>query len=107
MKRHAVIGVLKADPGNLDIARFRRVARSFVHKIRKELEKENNVMSVWKHKKHSTRSDSMRTSEFIHKVEKKLMKTKVKQWDQLQKSCMCLKRQSEGVFIKTFDTNLT
>ena len=39
MKRYAVIAVLKADRGDLEIARFLRVARSFVHKIRKELKK--------------------------------------------------------------------
>ena len=39
MKRHDMIVTLKADQGNLKIARFNRVARSFVHKIRKELEK--------------------------------------------------------------------
>ena len=52
MKRHVVIMALKADHGDLEIARFLRVARSFVHKLRKELEKENdNVMSVSKRKK--------------------------------------------------------
>ena len=67
MKRHAVIVALKADHGDLEIEHFLRVARSFVHKICKELEKENdNGMSISKHKKkHFTRSDSMRTSEFI------------------------------------------
>ena len=69
MKRHVVIGTLKADHGDLKVACFLRVARLFVHKIRKELEKENdNVMSVSKCKKHSTSSDSVRTPEFIHKV---------------------------------------
>ena len=49
IKRDAVIMTLKADHGDLEIARFLRVARSFVHKIRKELEKENdNVMSASK-----------------------------------------------------------
>ena len=70
MKRHTVIVLLKADHGDLEIARFLRVARFFVHKIRKELEKENDyVMSVSKRKKHFTRSNSMRTPKFIHKVE--------------------------------------
>ena len=49
MKRHAVIVALKADYGDLEIARFLRVARSFVYKIRKELETDN-VMSVSKGK---------------------------------------------------------
>ena len=49
MKRLAVIVAFKADHGYLEIAHFLRVARSFVHKIRKELEKENdNIMSVSK-----------------------------------------------------------
>ena len=64
MKWQILIVTLKADHGDLEIA------SSLVHQIRKELEKENdNIMSVSKHKKkHSTRSDSMRTPEFIHKV---------------------------------------
>ena len=52
MKRHAVIETLKVYHGDLEIAPFLRVARSFVHRIRKELEKENNnIMSVSKCKK--------------------------------------------------------
>ena len=39
------------------------------------------------------------------KLSKKLMKTEVNQRGQLPKSCMCLKRHSEGVFMKIFDTN--
>ena len=52
MKRHDTIVALKVDHGHLESARFLRVTRSFVHKIRKELEKENDeVTSVSKHKK--------------------------------------------------------
>ena len=66
MKRHSVIVALKPDHGDLEITHFLRDARLFVHKIRKELEKENdNVRSVSKHKKHSMHSDSMRTPKFI------------------------------------------
>ena len=54
MKKHTVIVALKADHGDSEIALFFRVARSFVHKIHKELEKENYcVMSVSKRKKTS------------------------------------------------------
>ena len=52
MKRHDTIVTLKVDHGHLESARFLRVTRSFVHKIRKELKKENDkVMSVSKRKK--------------------------------------------------------
>ena len=77
MKRHAMIGALKADLGDLEIACFIRVARSFVPGIRIELKKKKkrkenenkNVISVTKGKKnHSTRSESRRTLEFINKV---------------------------------------
>ena len=73
MKRHVVIVSLKVDHGDLEIARYLRVARLFDHKIRKELKKENDiVISVSKKKKkkkkHSTRSDLLRTPEFILKV---------------------------------------
>ena len=46
MKRHAVIVALKADHGDLEIACFLRVARLFVYKIRKELEKENKNVCI-------------------------------------------------------------
>ena len=134
IKRHAVIVALKANHGDLEIAHFLRVARSFVHKIHKELEKENNnVMSVSKHKKtfHMFRFNENTQIVFSHpkesdtqsfyadfsiypppraapqhiKLSRQLMKTEITQWGQLQKSCMCLKRQSEGVFMKTFNTN--
>ena len=39
MKRHPVIMAFKADHGDLETACFLRVPKSFVHKIRKELEK--------------------------------------------------------------------
>ena len=52
MKRPAVIVALKADHGDLEIACFLKVTRLFVHKICKELEKENdNITSLSKHKK--------------------------------------------------------
>ena len=42
-----MIVALKAGHGDLEIARFLRFTRSFVHKISKELEKEyDNVMFV-------------------------------------------------------------
>ena len=43
MKKRTVIVAWKADHGDLEIARFVRVARSFSHKIPKELEKENDT----------------------------------------------------------------
>ena len=58
MKRHIVIVILRADYEDLEITCFLRVARSFVHKICKDIEKENDdVMSLSKYKKHSTCSD--------------------------------------------------
>ena len=39
-KRHAVIVALKGDHGDLEIAHFLKVARSFVHKLHKEFKKE-------------------------------------------------------------------
>ena len=106
MKRHAVIVALKADLADLEIAGFHRVAWSFVYKIRKELEKENNnVMSVSKRKKNIPHVPiQWEHPNLFIKLSRQLMKTKVNQWGQLQKS---LKRRSEGVFMKTFDTNLT
>ncbi|XP_036370217.1 uncharacterized protein LOC118768217 [Octopus sinensis] len=73
MKRHAVIVALIANHGDLEISRFLKVARSFVHKIRCELEKEDgNASPVSKRKKHSKRSDSIRTPEFIQEVKQNI-----------------------------------
>ena len=70
MKRHAVIVALKAEHSDLEISRFLKVARSFVYKVRKELEAKNgNVSPVSKCKKHSKRSDITRTLEFIQQVQ--------------------------------------
>ncbi|XP_052832121.1 uncharacterized protein LOC128247010 [Octopus bimaculoides] len=69
MKRHAVIMVIKAELSNLKIAQFLKVARSFVYKIRKELEaKDENVSSASNRKKHRRRTDTFRTPKFIQQV---------------------------------------
>ena len=82
-----MIVALKADHGDLEIARFLRGVKSLVHKIRKELEKENNnVMPVSKHKKHSTRSDSMRTPVFIHIVKQTIDENRVQSMRSIAKN---------------------
>ena len=51
----------------------------------------------------------MRISELIHKVKKPIHENQGQSMRLItkKKGCLCLKRQSEGVFIKTFDTNST
>lgn len=70
MKRHSVIGVLKANYKDLQISLFLRVARLFIRKLRKELENEkNSVLSLLKlKKKHSTRCDAVIKPKFIQKI---------------------------------------
>ena len=59
MKRHAVIVAIHAKHSDLEISQFFNVARSFVHKVRRELEaSDGNVESVAKHRKHKPRSDT-------------------------------------------------
>ena len=71
MKRHAVIVSLKAGHKDLEIARFLKVARSFVYKVRKELEAQDGKVSpVAKRKKHSRCTGSIRTPKFIQQVQK-------------------------------------
>ena len=95
MKSQAVIA---ADHGDLEIARFLRVAISFVHQILKELEKENNnVMSVSKQKKNipCVLIQWEHPNLFI-KLSRQLMKTEVNQWGQLQKvACVWKDNQKE------------
>ncbi|XP_014484223.1 PREDICTED: uncharacterized protein LOC106749367 [Dinoponera quadriceps] len=70
MKRHAVIIIIHANHSDLEISRFLKVARSFVNKVRRELEaSDGNVASVAKCKKHEARSDKFRTSQFVQKVQ--------------------------------------
>jgi len=70
MKRHAVIVAIHANHSDLKISRFLKVARFFVNKVRRELEvSDGNVESVAKRKKHETRSDKIRTSQFVQKVQ--------------------------------------
>lgn len=63
MKRYAVIVALKTDHGDLQIARFFRVAKLFAHKIRRvRKQKKKKQRSVCtKYQKHFTRSDAMKT----------------------------------------------
>ncbi|KAM3170934.1 hypothetical protein ACTXT7_017615 [Hymenolepis weldensis] len=72
MKRQAVIVTIKAKHRNLEIARFLKVARSFVCKVRKKLLNENNedeLAATRMRKEHCQRSaDSLRTPEFVRRV---------------------------------------
>jgi len=70
MKKHAVIFAIHANHSDLEISRFLKVAQSFVNKVRRELEaSDGNMESVAKRKKHETRSDKVRTSRFVQKVQ--------------------------------------
>ena len=70
MKRHAVIVAIMAEHSDLQIAQFLKVARSFVFKVLKELKDKNGQISpVAKRKKHQQRSDSIRTPEFVQRVQ--------------------------------------
>lgn len=70
MKRHAVLVALAANHSDSEIANFFKVARSFVFKVRNELKASGgDVLSVAKRKKHSKRSDVVRTAEFIQQVQ--------------------------------------
>ena len=69
MKGHAVIV-------DLEVSQFFNVARSFVHKVRRELEaSDGNVESVAKRRKHKLRSDTVRTLRFVQQSRTLLAKT--------------------------------
>ena len=75
MKRYTVIAIY-ANHSALEISIFFNLARSFVHKVRQELEvSDDNVESVAKRKKHKARSDTVRISQFVQQVQGILMKT--------------------------------
>ena len=92
MKRHAVIVVLNADHGDLEIAIF--FCPQNTQRIRKK-KKKDYVMSVSKRKKHSTSSNTMITPEFIYKLKQTIDENRGQSMRSSTKSCMCLKRQSE------------
>jgi len=70
MKRYAVIVAIHANHNDLEISQFLKFARSFVHKVRRELEAtDGNVKSVAKHKKHEARSDRVKTSHFVQQIQ--------------------------------------
>jgi len=70
MKRYAVIVAIHANHSDLEMFIFLNLARSFVHKVRRELEvSDDNVESVAKRKKHKARSDTVRTSQFVQQVQ--------------------------------------
>ena len=69
MKRHALIVAIHAKHSDLEISQYFNVARSFVHKVRRELEaSDGNVESVAKRRKHEPRSDTVRTLQFVQKI---------------------------------------
>ena len=70
MKRHAVIVAIHVKHSDLEISQFFNVTRSFVHKVRRELEaSDGNVESVAKRRKHKPRSDTVRTPQFVQQVQ--------------------------------------
>ncbi|KAM3188443.1 hypothetical protein ACTXT7_000269 [Hymenolepis weldensis] len=71
MKNHSVIVSLKAKHKNLEIARFLKVARSSICKVRKELLNENNgngLGATRKRREHCQCSVSLRTPRFVRRV---------------------------------------
>ena len=55
MKKHAVIFAIHAKHSDLEISQFMNVVRSFVHKVRRELEaSDGNVESVAKRRKQTS-----------------------------------------------------
>ena len=69
MKRHAVIVALSAGRNPNAIAGFLNVARSFVFKVKSEMEASgDDLASVSERKKHSRRSNITRTAEFVDEV---------------------------------------
>ena len=70
MKRHVVIVAIHAKHSDLEISQFFNVARSFVHKVRRELETSHgNVESVARRRKHKPLSDTVRTPQFVQQVQ--------------------------------------
>ena len=70
MKRHAVIVAIHSKHSDLEISKFFNVTRSFVRKIRRELEvSDGNVEIVAKHRKHKFHSGTVRTPQFVQQVQ--------------------------------------
>ena len=76
MKRHAVIVTINAKHSVQEISQFWNVARSFVHKVLRELEaSDGNVESVAKRRKYKSHSVTVITSQFVQQVQTLLVKS--------------------------------
>ena len=61
MKRHTIIVDIHVKHSDLEISQFFNVARSFFHKVGRELEaSDGDVESVAKRRKHKPRSDTVK-----------------------------------------------
>ena len=70
MKRRAVIFALHAKHSDLEISQFLTVARSFFHKVRRDLESSDGIAgSFAKCRKHKLRSYTVRTLQFGQQVQ--------------------------------------
>ena len=71
MKRHVVIIAICAKHTDLEISNFLNCARSFVHKVRRELEASaSDVETIAKLKRHEECSDITRNTQFVQQVQK-------------------------------------
>ena len=71
MKRHDVLAAIAAHHSDSEIASFLNVGRSFVFEVMHELETTGGDISfLAKRKKHSRRSDTIWTLDFIQQVRK-------------------------------------
>ena len=68
MKRYAIIHADKAKDRNLEIANFLKVDRSFVYKIRNELQVSGKYILTLDENKHSQYLNTIRTPECIQQV---------------------------------------
>ena len=71
MERHDVLVAIAAHYSDLKITSFLNVARSFVFRVRHELETSSAYVAlVAKRKKHTPRLGAIRTPEFVQQVRK-------------------------------------
>ena len=69
MKRHTAMVPIHAKHSDLKISQAFNVTRSFVHKVRRELKaSDGNVESVAERRKRKSRSNTVRTLQFVQQV---------------------------------------
>ena len=103
MKRHAVIVAIKAQHDDTEIARFLKVARSFVAKVRKHLEAaDRDPALAAKRKTHAKCPNAIKTHKFVQKVQEKIQENPLQMTLRTPSECTIRRAVHEDIRHKSY-----